>query len=67
VRIDVIGWPGLEVRLRADIPAVPRRLAAGAEHGRLTAGVGEQPPVGTPARTGEGLEPPGIWDRLTQR
>jgi len=65
--LDVIGWPGLEVRLSADIPAVPRRLAAGAEHGRLTATVGEQPPVGTPVRTGEGLEPPGIWDRLTQR
>jgi D-alanyl-D-alanine carboxypeptidase (penicillin-binding protein 5/6) len=65
--LDVIGWPGLEVRLSADIPAVPRRLAAGAEHGRLTATVGEQPPVSTPLRTGEALEPPGIWDRLTQR
>jgi serine-type D-Ala-D-Ala carboxypeptidase (penicillin-binding protein 5/6) len=65
--LDVIGWPGLEVRLSAGIPAIPRRLAAGAEHGRLTGTVGEQPPVETPLRTGKGLEPPGIWDRLTGR
>ena len=65
--LDVIGWPGLEVRLSTDIPAVPRQLAADAELGRLNATVGEQPPVGTPLRTGARLDPPGIWDRLTNR
>ena len=65
--LDVIGWPGLEVRLGTEIPAIPRQLAAGAEHGRVTATVGEQPPVGTPLRTGARLDPPGIWERLTNR
>ncbi|MGW4466869.1 D-alanyl-D-alanine carboxypeptidase family protein [Micromonospora sp. NPDC004704] len=65
--VEVIGWPGLEVRLGTEIPPVPRQLSAGAEHGRVTATVGEQPPVGGPLHTGDQLEPPGVWDRLTRR
>ncbi|MFC4019255.1 D-alanyl-D-alanine carboxypeptidase family protein [Micromonospora sp. GCM10011542] len=62
-QLDVIGWPGMVVRLTADIPPVPARLAAGAEHGRLTAVAGDRPPVETALRSGA-LAPPSTWSRL---
>ncbi|MFK3984630.1 D-alanyl-D-alanine carboxypeptidase family protein [Micromonospora sp. NPDC050397] len=64
--LEVIGWPGLEVRLGAELPPVPRQVTAGAEHGRVVATVGAQPPVGTPLRADQPLESPGVWDRLTR-
>jgi D-alanyl-D-alanine carboxypeptidase (penicillin-binding protein 5/6) len=63
-QLDVIGWPGMAVRLSADIPQAPARLAAGAEHGRLTAVAGDGPQVDTALRSGAQLEPPSTWSRL---
>ncbi|RKR88680.1 D-alanyl-D-alanine carboxypeptidase (penicillin-binding protein 5/6) [Micromonospora pisi] len=65
--LDVIGWPGLDVRLGTEIPTMPRQFASGAEHGRAIATVGSQPAVGTALRADDRLEPPGVWDRLTRR
>jgi D-alanyl-D-alanine carboxypeptidase (penicillin-binding protein 5/6) len=65
-QVEVVGWPGLRVRLDAQIPAVPSRIAAGVEHGQLTVKVGSGQPVGTALRTGIGMEPPGTWDRIRQ-
>jgi len=62
----VVGWPGMRVRLDVDIPAVPTRLPAGAEHGRVSAVAGEGTPVAAALRTGVGLEPPSTWDRIRQ-
>lgn len=62
-KVEVVGWPGLRVRIDARIPAVPSRIAAGAEHGRLTVNTGGRP-VGTALRTGTGMEPPSTWDRI---
>ncbi|MGR6320210.1 D-alanyl-D-alanine carboxypeptidase [Micromonospora soli] len=64
--LTVVGWPGMRVRLDADLPAVPARLPAGAEHGRLSAVAGDGAPVATPLRTGVGLVPPSAWDRIRQ-
>ncbi|MET8353191.1 D-alanyl-D-alanine carboxypeptidase [Micromonospora sp. NPDC005206] len=63
-KVEVVGWPGLRVRLDAQIPEVSSRIAAGAEHGQLTvtAGVGE--PVVTTLRTGAAMEPPTSWERI---
>jgi D-alanyl-D-alanine carboxypeptidase (penicillin-binding protein 5/6) len=63
-KVDVVGWPGLQVRLDAQIPAVPSRIAAGAEYGQLTVKAGRREPVGTALRTGTGMEPPGTWERI---
>ena len=63
--VKVIGWPGLDVRLNAEIPPVPSRLAAGAEHGRLTAAVGERPSADAALRAGARLVPPDSWRRVT--
>ena len=65
-QLDVIGWPGLVVQLKADIPPVPARLAAGAQQGRLTAVAGDRPPVETALRSGA-LAPPSTWSRLKAR
>ncbi|WP_446214759.1 D-alanyl-D-alanine carboxypeptidase family protein [Micromonospora sp. IBHARD004] len=62
-KVDVVGWPGLQVRIDARIPAVPSRIAAGAEHGKLTVTAGGKP-VGTALRTGTGMEPPSTWERI---
>jgi serine-type D-Ala-D-Ala carboxypeptidase (penicillin-binding protein 5/6) len=62
--LHVVGWPGMQVRLDVDIPAVPTRLLAEAEHGQVSAVAGENAPVGTPLRTGVRLEPPSAWDRI---
>jgi D-alanyl-D-alanine carboxypeptidase (penicillin-binding protein 5/6) len=64
--LAVVGWPGMPVRLSLDVPAVPARLAAGAEHGRVTAVAGGGAPVTAPVRSGAGLEPPSTWDRIRQ-
>ncbi|MFF4879244.1 D-alanyl-D-alanine carboxypeptidase family protein [Micromonospora sp. NPDC000668] len=64
--LTVVGWPGMRVRLDIDIPAVPARLPAKAEHGRVSAVVGEGTPVATALRTGVRLEPPSTWDRIRQ-
>ncbi|HEX5994880.1 MAG TPA: hypothetical protein VFY84_07030 [Jiangellales bacterium] len=61
-KVEVVGWPGLRLRLDAQIPAVPSRIASGAEHGQLTVNAGE--PVETALRTGNGLEPPSTWERI---
>ncbi|MFI6264980.1 D-alanyl-D-alanine carboxypeptidase family protein [Micromonospora sp. NPDC051006] len=62
--LTVLGWPGLPVRLDVDIPAVPARLTAGAEHGRVSAVAGDAAPVTTALRTGIRLEPPSTWERI---
>ena len=62
-KVEVVGWPGLRVRIDARIPAVPPRIPAGAEHGRLTVNTGGRP-VGTALRTGTGMEPPSTWERI---
>jgi D-alanyl-D-alanine carboxypeptidase (penicillin-binding protein 5/6) len=62
--LTVVGWPGMRVRLDVDIPAVPARLPAGAEHGRVIAVAGEGTPIATALRTGVRLEPPSTWDRI---
>ncbi|MFE9654458.1 D-alanyl-D-alanine carboxypeptidase family protein [Micromonospora sp. NPDC006431] len=64
--LTVMGWPGMRVRLDVDVPAVPARLPAGTEHGRVTAVAGAGTPVATPLRTGAGLEPPSTWERIRQ-
>ncbi|MFU8850241.1 D-alanyl-D-alanine carboxypeptidase family protein [Micromonospora sp. SL1-18] len=64
--LTVVGWPGMPVRLGIDIPAVPARLPAEAEHGRVTAVAGGGTKVATPLRTDVGLEPPSTWDRIRQ-
>ncbi|WP_200216686.1 D-alanyl-D-alanine carboxypeptidase family protein [Micromonospora coerulea] len=63
-KVEVVGWRGLRVRLDARIPAVPSRVAAGAEHGQLTVYAGGGKPVGTALRTGTGMEPPSTWERI---
>jgi D-alanyl-D-alanine carboxypeptidase (penicillin-binding protein 5/6) len=64
-KVEVVGWAGLEVRLDAQIPAVPSRVEVGAEHGQLTVSVGGGKPIGSTAlRTSTGLEPPGTWQRI---
>ncbi|WP_147457415.1 D-alanyl-D-alanine carboxypeptidase family protein [Micromonospora sp. CV4] len=63
-KIEVVGWPGLPVRLDAQIPALSSRIAAGAEHGQLTATVGDGEPVATALRTGAAMEPPSTWERI---
>jgi serine-type D-Ala-D-Ala carboxypeptidase (penicillin-binding protein 5/6) len=63
-KVEVVGWPGLRVRLDAQIPAVSSRIAAGAEHGQLTVNAGGGEPVGTALRTGTGMEPPSTWERI---
>ncbi|GAB3796128.1 D-alanyl-D-alanine carboxypeptidase family protein [Micromonospora zhanjiangensis] len=62
--VQVVGWPGLEVKLDAQLGGVPARLAAGAEHGRLTVNLGDDAPVETALRAGAALEPPSTWDRI---
>ncbi len=62
--LTVVGWPGMRVRLDIDIPAVPARLPAEAEHGRVTAVAAGGAPVATALRTAGGLEPPSTWDRI---
>ncbi|SCF16727.1 D-alanyl-D-alanine carboxypeptidase (penicillin-binding protein 5/6) [Micromonospora coriariae] len=63
-KVEVVGWPGLRVRLAAQIPAVSSRIAAGAEHGQLTATAGVGKPVVTTLRTGAAMEPPTTWERI---
>ncbi|MBE1486130.1 D-alanyl-D-alanine carboxypeptidase family protein [Plantactinospora soyae] len=65
--LAVVGWPGMEVRLDVDIPAVPTRLLADAEHGQISAVAGDNAPVGAPLHTGVRLEPPSNWDRIRER
>jgi D-alanyl-D-alanine carboxypeptidase (penicillin-binding protein 5/6) len=65
--LTVVGWPGMRVRLGVDIPAVPARLPAEAELGRVSAIAGEGTPVAAAARTGVRLEPPSTWDRIRER
>ncbi|MFR9778982.1 D-alanyl-D-alanine carboxypeptidase family protein [Micromonospora sp. MS34] len=62
--LTVLGWPGMRVRLNVDIPAVPARMPAGAQHGQVSAVAGEGSPVAAALRTGAGLEPPSTWDRI---
>ncbi|MEU3456571.1 D-alanyl-D-alanine carboxypeptidase [Micromonospora sp. NPDC006766] len=62
--LTVVGWPGMRVRLDLDIPTVPPRLPAEAEHGRVTAVAGGSAPVATALRTDVGLEPPRTWERI---
>jgi len=62
--VTVVGWPGLEVTLDVEIPAVPERLAAQTEHGRLRATAGDGAPVATVLHTGADLVPPTTWDRI---
>ncbi|MEU2614870.1 D-alanyl-D-alanine carboxypeptidase [Micromonospora sp. NPDC007271] len=64
--LTVVGWPGMRVRLDVDIPAVPARLPAETEHGRVTAVAGAGTPAASPLRSGVGLEPPSVWDRVRQ-
>lgn len=64
--LTVVGWPGMRVRLDVEIPAVPTRLPAEAEHGRVSAVASEGTPVATALRTGVRLEPPSTWDRIRQ-
>lgn len=63
-KVEVVGWPGLRVQLHAQIPAVPSRLAAGAEHGRLTVNAGDAKPISAALRTSTGMQPPSTWDRI---
>lgn len=63
-KVEVVGWPGLTVRLDAQIPTVPPRIDADTEHGRLTVSAGDREPVGVPLRIGTGLEPPSTWERI---
>lgn len=62
--IGVIGWAGMEVQLSTRIPAVPTRLAAGAELGTVTATAGESAPTSTALRTTDPLVPPNTWTRI---
>ncbi|MCW3839900.1 D-alanyl-D-alanine carboxypeptidase [Micromonospora yasonensis] len=62
--VSVLGWPGMRVRLDVAIPAVPARLPAGTERGRVSAATGGGRPVATVLRTGPGLAPPSTWDRI---
>ncbi|MFJ8579655.1 D-alanyl-D-alanine carboxypeptidase family protein [Micromonospora sp. NPDC093277] len=62
--LTVVGWPGMRVKLDIDVPEVPDRLPAEAEHGRIKAVVGGSTPVATPLHAGTGLEAPSIWDRI---
>lgn len=62
--VSVIGWPGMDVRLAAELPPMPARLTAGAEHGRLTATAGGAAPAGTALRADGALEPPDTWTRI---
>ncbi|WP_159450986.1 D-alanyl-D-alanine carboxypeptidase family protein [Micromonospora cremea] len=63
-KVEVVGWPGLRVRLDAQIPAVSSRIAAGAEHGQLTVAAGDGELVATALRTGAAMEPPTTWERI---
>ncbi|GIG89223.1 D-alanyl-D-alanine carboxypeptidase family protein [Plantactinospora endophytica] len=64
--LHVVGWPGMRVRLDVEIPAVPERLPAEAEHGQVTAVAGDGAPVAGTLRTGVRLEPPSNWERIRQ-
>ncbi|MCX5122094.1 D-alanyl-D-alanine carboxypeptidase [Micromonospora sp. NBC_00362] len=63
-KVEVIGWPGLRVRLDTQIPTVSSRIAAGTKHGQLTVTAGTGEPLGTPLRTGGALAPPTTWERI---
>jgi D-alanyl-D-alanine carboxypeptidase (penicillin-binding protein 5/6) len=65
-QLAVLGWPGMRVRLDVTIPPVPARLAAGTEHGRVSAVAGAATPVAVALRSGAPLEPPSVWDRIRQ-
>ncbi|MET7952266.1 D-alanyl-D-alanine carboxypeptidase [Micromonospora sp. NPDC005324] len=63
-RVQVIGWPGLRVRLNVQIPAVSSGIPAHTEHGQLTATIGAGEPVVAALRTGAAMEPPTTWERI---
>jgi serine-type D-Ala-D-Ala carboxypeptidase (penicillin-binding protein 5/6) len=62
--LDVLGWPGLAVKFTADVPPVPRALAAGAMHGSVSVTAGEAPAVKTDLHTTDQLAPPSWWERV---
>ena len=63
-KVEMAGWPGLKVRLDAQIPTMPSRVEAGTEHGQLTASIGDQKPISTTLHTSTALQPPSTWQRI---
>ncbi|MEV4619159.1 D-alanyl-D-alanine carboxypeptidase [Asanoa sp. NPDC049573] len=65
-KLDVVGWPGLTVKLNARLPTPPEKIEAGAAYGRLEVNVTGGKPVSTPLRTGVSMDPPTTWDRIRE-
>ncbi|GIF51329.1 D-alanyl-D-alanine carboxypeptidase (penicillin-binding protein 5/6) [Asanoa ferruginea] len=65
-KLDVIGWPGLTVKLDAKLPTPAASVAGGADFGQLTVRLGGGKPVTTALRTSTAMEPPSTWDRIRQ-
>jgi hypothetical protein len=65
--LTVLGWPGLTVRFVADIPPIPKELAAGRVFGRLAVQTGDRQTVSTALRSGEGLAALTMWARIATR
>ncbi|MFD2762782.1 D-alanyl-D-alanine carboxypeptidase family protein [Micromonospora eburnea] len=62
--LNVVGWPGLRVRLDVDVPEVPARLPAETEHGRIKAVAGGVVSAAVPLRSGVELAAPSTWERI---
>ncbi|SNT64587.1 D-alanyl-D-alanine carboxypeptidase (penicillin-binding protein 5/6) [Asanoa hainanensis] len=63
-KLEVIGWPGLKVKVEAQLPVVPSQIAAGTEHGQLSIQAGTGKATKTALRTSTDLVPPSIWQRI---
>ncbi|MEV4538727.1 D-alanyl-D-alanine carboxypeptidase [Asanoa sp. NPDC049518] len=63
-KLEVVGWPGLKVKVDAQLPAVPAQIAAGTSHGQLSIRAGTAKPTRTALRTSSDLVPPSVWQRI---
>lgn len=62
--LRIMGWPGLTVHVRADIPAVPASLTPGTQHGRVTVSTGGDDPASVSLQAAGRLQPPDRWTRI---
>jgi D-alanyl-D-alanine carboxypeptidase (penicillin-binding protein 5/6) len=62
--LDVVGWPGMKVRVATDIPAVPAKLPAGSRHGSIRVVAGAQEAATVALTSGAPLTPPNAWTRI---
>jgi serine-type D-Ala-D-Ala carboxypeptidase (penicillin-binding protein 5/6) len=65
--VSVVGWPGLSVRLKLDVPQIPYTMASGTELGTLTVTAGDSTTsTSTALRTTSKMSHPSNWTRIKQ-